>query len=122
MIEKKKTLVIGASENPERYSNLAINRLKNNQHPVVAIGKTKGTVAGITIETEKIKLDDIDTVTLYLNPALQKEYYDYIISLHPKRIIFNPGTENDELSELARQQGIKPVEACTLVLLSTGQY
>lgn len=122
MIEKKKTLVIGASENPERYSNLAINRLKNNHHPVVAIGKTKGTVAGITIATEKIKLDDIDTVTLYLKPSLQKEYYDYIISLHPKRIIFNPGTENDELSELARQQGIKPVEACTLVLLSTGQY
>ena len=122
MMEKKKTLVIGASDNPERYSNLAINRLKNNQHPVVAIGNKKGTVAGVTIETEKIPLSDIDTVTLYLNPALQKEYYDYIISLHPKRIIFNPGTENDELAELALQQGIKSVEACTLVMLSTGQY
>lgn len=122
MMEKKKTLVIGASENPARYSNMAMNRLKNNQHPVVAIGKRAGTVAGITIETEKIPLNDVDTVTLYLNPALQKEYYDYIISLHPKRIIFNPGTENDELVELALQQGIKPVDACTLVLLSTGQY
>ena len=121
-MEKKKTLVIGASENPARYSNLAINRLKNNQHPVVAIGNKKGTVAGITIGTEKIKLDDIDTVTLYLNPALQKEYYDYIISLHPKRIIFNPGTENDELADLALKNNIKPMEACTLVLLSTGQY
>ena len=121
-MEKKKTLVIGASENPARYSNLAINRLKNNQHPVVAIGKRAGSVAGIPIATEKIEIDDIDTITLYLNPALQKEYYDYIISLHPKRIIFNPGTENDELAELAQQQGIKPVEACTLVLLSTGQY
>ncbi len=121
-MEKKKTLVIGASENPARYSNLAIHRLKNYQHPVVAIGNRTGVVAGIPIGTEKLKLDEIDTVTLYLNPTLQKEYYDYIISLHPKRIIFNPGTENDELAELALQQGIKPVEACTLVLLSTGQY
>jgi len=121
-MEKKKTLIIGASENPARYSNLAMNRLKNNQHPVVAIGKKEGVVAGIPIVTEKLSMGDIDTVTLYLNPVLQKEYYDYIISLHPKRIIFNPGTENEELAELAKKQGIKPVEACTLVLLSTGQY
>lgn len=119
---KKKTLVLGASENPARYSYLAINRLKNNQHPVVAIGKKKGIVAGITIETEKIELEDIDTVTLYLNADHQKEYYDYIISLHPKRIIFNPGTENDTLADLAVKNNIKPLEACTLVLLSTGQY
>ena len=119
---KKKTLVLGASENPARYSYLAINRLKNNQHPVIAIGKKKGTVAGITIETEKIKLEDIDTVTLYLNADHQKEYYGYIISLHPNRIIFNPGTENDELADLALKNNIKPLEACTLVLLSTGQY
>jgi uncharacterized protein len=121
-MENKKTLVIGASENPARYSNMAINRLKSHQHSVVAIGNKKGTVAGIPIGTEKIHEDDIDTVTLYLNPALQKEYYDYIISLHPKRIIFNPGTENDELVELAAKNNIQPVEACTLVLLSTGQY
>jgi hypothetical protein len=121
-MEKKKTLVIGASGNTARYSNLAIHRLKNNQHPVVAIGKKAGVVTGITIGTEKIQLEDIDTVTLYLNPQNQKEYYDYIISLHPKRIIFNPGTENDELAELALKNNIKPVEACTLVLLSTGQY
>lgn len=121
-MEKKKTLVLGASENPARYSNLAINRLKYNQHPVVAIGKRKGMVAGIRIETEKIQLKDIDTVTLYLNPAHQKEYYTYIISLHPQRIIFNPGAENDEFVALALQNNIKPLEACTLVLLSTGQY
>lgn len=121
-MEKKKTLVLGASANPVRYSYLAINRLKNNQHPVIAIGKKKGTVAGITIETEKIKLEDIDTVTLYLNPDHQKEYYDYIISLHPNRIIFNPGTENEELADLAVKNNIKPLEACTLVMLSTGQY
>jgi uncharacterized protein len=121
-MENKKTLVLGASENPARYSNLAINRLKNKQHPVVAIGNKKGTVAGISIGTEKIQLDDIDTVTLYLGPQHQKEYYDYIISLHPKRIIFNPGTENEELAELALKNNITPQEACTLVLLSTGQY
>jgi len=121
-MEKKKTLVIGASENPARYSNMAMNRLKNHDHPVVAIGKKAGTVAGIPIQTEKAEQDNIDTVTLYLNPQLQKEYYDYILSLHPKRIIFNPGTENDELAELAAGKGIQPVEACTLVLLATGQY
>jgi uncharacterized protein len=121
-MEKKKTLVLGASENPARYSNLAINRLKNNHHPVVAIGRRRGMVAGIRIETEKNPVKDIDTVTLYINPRHQKEYYDYIISLHPKRIIFNPGTENDELAELALKNNIKAQEACTLVLLSTGQY
>lgn len=121
-MKKKKTLVLGASPNPARYSYLAINRLKSNQHPVVAIGRRKGTVAGIDIETEKKGFTDVDTVTLYLNPAHQKEYYDYIISLRPQRIIFNPGTENDELVTLAQQNGIHPQEACTLVLLSTGQY
>jgi len=121
-MEKKKTLVLGASENPSRYSYLAINRLKNNQHPIVAIGKKTGMVAGVPIETEQKPWQDIDTVTLYLNPQHQKKYYDYIISLHPKRIIFNPGTENDELADLALKNNIKPLEACTLVLLSTGQY
>jgi uncharacterized protein len=121
-MEKKKTLVMGASENPGRYSNLAIKRLLNYQHPVVAIGKRKGMVTGIPIETEQKPFNNIDTVTLYLNPAHQKQYYDYIISLHPKRIIFNPGAENDELSDLARQNGIQPIEACTLVLLNTGQF
>jgi uncharacterized protein len=121
-MEKKKTLVLGASQNPARYSYLAINRLTHRQHPVVAIGKRKGMVAGIPIEIEKIKAEDIDTVTLYLNPANQKQYYDYIISLRPNRIIFNPGTENDELAELALKNNIKPVEGCTLVMLGTGQY
>lgn len=121
-MEKKKTLVIGASENPARYSNMAMNRLKDHDHPVVAIGKKTGTVAGIPIQTGQAEQDNIDTVTLYINPLLQKEYYDYILSLHPKRIIFNPGTENDELAELAARKGIQPVEACTLVLLATGQY
>ena len=122
MNEKKKTLVLGASDNPSRYSFLALQRLKNHGHPVVAIGKKNSVVGDIVIEKEKKTFDNIDTVTLYLNPFRQKEYYDYMISLKPKRIIFNPGAENDELAELARQNGIVPQEACTLVMLSTGQY
>ena len=122
MNEKKKTLVLGASDNPSRYSFLAMHRLRSHGHPVVAIGKKSGMVADVPIEKEKKDFDNIDTVTLYLNPMHQKQYYDYIISLKPKRIIFNPGAENDELTDLATKNGIKPMEACTLVLLSTGQY
>lgn len=118
----KKTLVLGASENPGRYSNLAVKKLLAHQQPVVALGKKSGTISGVEIETEKKPFDNIDTVTLYLNPAHQKEYYDYIFSLHPRRIIFNPGAENEELAELAEQKGIVAQEACTLVLLSTGQF
>lgn len=118
----KKTLVLGASENPQRYSYLAMQRLQAHHHPVVAIGKKPGKVHGITISDKKENITDIDTVTLYLNPSHQEEYYQYILSLHPKRIIFNPGTENDQLVTLAKANGIKTQEACTLVLLSTGQY
>jgi predicted CoA-binding protein len=121
-MQKKKTLVLGASENPERASYLAINRLKLKQHPIVAIGKKPGKVAGIAIGTEKVPVNGVDTITLYLSARFQKEYYDYILSLHPKRIIFNPGTENEELAGLAAKNNIIPLEACTLVLLSTGQY
>lgn len=119
---QKKTLVIGASDNPARYSYLAVNRLRQNNHPVVGIGKKKVKVADIEVETEKKEFKDIDTVSLYINPANQKEYYDYILSLHPKRIIFNPGAENEELFNLTKANGIKPLEACTLVLLSTNQF
>ena len=118
----KKTLVLGASQNPSRYSYLAMNRLKQKGHDVVAIGTREATVNGISIEKEKKEFENVDTVTLYLNPERQQEYHDYILSLHPKRIIFNPGTENDELWQKATEAGIQPVEACTLVMLSTGQY
>jgi len=122
MAEKKKTLLIGASESQWRYSFLALNRLQSQQHPVVAIGKKKGVVGDVIIETEKKNWNDIDTVTLYINPLHQKDYYDYIISLKPRRIIFNPGAENPDLAKMAAQQGIQPLEACTLVMLATGQY
>jgi uncharacterized protein len=118
----KKTLVLGASDNPSRYSFLAVKRLRNHGHPVVAIGKKLTQVADVTIEKNKIPFTDIDTVTLYMNPLHQQEYYEYLLSLNPKRIIFNPGAENDELAKLAKKNGIATIEACTLVMLSTNQY
>jgi uncharacterized protein len=118
----KKTLVLGASENPQRYSNLAIHKLRAYGHEVAAVGKREGQVEDVKIHKGEIPVPDLDTVTLYLNPANQKPYYDYIIGLKPRRIIFNPGTENSELKLLAKHQGIDTLEACTLVMLSTGQY
>jgi predicted CoA-binding protein len=118
----KKTLVLGASQNPARYSYLALKRLSAKNYPVVAIGKSPGKVDGIEIVTAQKPINDLDTITLYLNPNNQKQYYDYILALQPKRIIFNPGAENYELKALASTNGIKTMEACTLVLLSTGQY
>lgn len=118
----KKTVVLGASANPNRYSNLAVNKLSAYKHPVVAIGKRAGTIGNVDVLTSQPEVEDVDTVTLYLNPTNQKPYYNYILSLNPKRIIFNPGTENYELEKLANEKGIKTMEACTLVMLSTGQY
>ncbi|TXD84391.1 CoA-binding protein [Subsaximicrobium wynnwilliamsii] len=118
----KKTLVIGASLKPQRYSNIAINRLVSYKNEVVAFGLREGTVAGIDIDTNLHAYKDVHTVTLYLNPERQKSYYDYIISLRPERVIFNPGTENPEFQNLLQQAHIPFQEACTLVMLSTNQY
>ena len=118
----KKTLVIGASTNPERYSNIAINRLVKYGHTVVALGLKKGIVAGIDITNEKEAFENINTVTMYLNPKRQEEYYEYILSLKPERVIFNPGTENPEFYKILRKNQIGMEEACTLVLLGTNQY
>lgn len=119
---KKKTLVIGASENPSRYANIAINRLVNHKHPVVALGLRNGEVAGVPIETGEPQFEEVDTISLYLGPPRQPQYYDYIISLLPERVIFNPGTENPELYKLLKENDIEVEVACTLVLLATGQY
>ena len=119
---QKKTLVLGASDNPARYSYIAIDRLQAHQHPIVAVGRKDTAVNGVEIHKEHIAAEGVDTITLYLNPKNQEEYYDYIIGLRPKRIIFNPGTENPELIRRAKEAGIEPVIACTLVMLSTGQY
>lgn len=118
----KKTLILGATDNPSRYANLAANRLVAHGHPIVNIGIKSGTAAGVPIEQAGEILNDIDTITLYVGPQTQLQYYDYIIQSKPKRIIFNPGTENPELEELAIESGIETIEACTLVMLSTGQY
>ncbi len=118
----KKTVVLGASTNPSRYSFLATKRLSANGHEVIPIGIKKGDIGGIEIQPVSTKVEEIDTITLYLNPTRQKEYYDYIIGLKPKRIIFNPGTENLELVNLAKAEGIETVYACTLVMLSVGDY
>lgn len=118
----KKTLVLGASNNPARYSNMAIEKLVKYEHPVVAIGLRSGTVAGIEILTDKPALDHIHTVTMYISPKRQPEYYDYLVGLKPKRVIFNPGTENPEFYKILQKNGITVNPACTLVLLSTQQY
>ena len=119
----KKTLVIGASENPSRYSYKAINRLRNSGHEVVAIGKRSGLVNDITIQTGLPDLEGIDTVTMYVNPKIQKEVYEsYILGLKPKRIIFNPGTENPAFIQRAKEAGIVTEIACTLVMLSIDEY
>ena len=122
MKERKKTLVLGASQNPSRYSYLAIRKLTSYDHPVLAVGRRDGKIGEIPIHKEKVQAPDIDTVTLYLNPQNQKEYYDYILGLKPKRIIFNPGTENHELVKLAEENNIEPFMGCTLVMLSMGEY
>ena len=122
MSNSKKTLIIGASENAERYANKAFHSLKKHQHEVVMIGNKEGVIDGVSIQKGTPLFNNIDTITLYLNPKNQEAYYDYILSLKPKRIIFNPGTENVELQEIAKKQGIEIQEACTLVLLSINQY
>lgn len=118
----KKTLILGATPNPARYAYLAAHRLVQAGHEIVNIGIKKGEVAGVEIHSAGDILTDVDTITLYIGPRLQPQYYDYIIQTKPKRIIFNPGTENYELEALARRQGIDTLNACTLVLLSTRQY
>lgn len=118
----KKTVVIGASDNPGRYSYKAVHQLKRSGHEVVPVGIKRGEVAGLPIETDKPAIDGVDTVTLYVGPQNQPSWIDYIISLQPKRIIFNPGTENLELEKKARENNIEPVYGCTLVMLSVGNY
>jgi hypothetical protein len=122
MIKNKKTLVLGASTKPERYAYKAISMLVEKGHSVLAIGQNTGEVAGVKIYTKAIPLSKVNTVTLYLNPLRQRDYYNYIVEAKPKRVIFNPGTENPEFYQLLQLNNIKVEEACTLVLLTTNQY
>jgi uncharacterized protein len=118
----KKTLVLGASANPSRYSFLAINRLREHNHPVIGIGKKPSVVADVPVQTQTSPINGLDTVTVYLNSDNQKNYYDFILSQHPRRVIFNPGAENPEFENLLNEKGIETLHACTLVLLGTGQF
>ena len=120
----KKTVIIGATPNPSRYAYTAAGMLTEYQHPIVPVGIKKGTVneQEILDLREKPAIDEVDTVTLYIGPRHQPEWYDYILGLNPRRLIFNPGTENRELYQQATQQGIEAVEACTLVMLRAGTY
>ena len=117
-----KTLIIGASENPDRYAHKAARSLKQHGHPVELIGLRAGTINGTPIQMGQPALTDIDTVTLYVSPRNQHVYADYIKQLKPRRVIFNPGAENPALENELAELGIEPVEACTLVMLSIGNY
>lgn len=118
----KKTLILGATPSPGRYAGLAAHRLIYYGHPIVNVGIKTGEVAGVPIEKPDKIHTDIDTITMYVGTRNQEGYYDYILKTNPKRIIFNPGTENDELEALAGEKGIECIEGCTLVMLSTGQF
>jgi predicted CoA-binding protein len=118
----KRTLINGASNNPERYAYKAAERLLKYGHEIELLGIRADVVFGKTIDIEKKDYKNIDTVTMYVGPQRQEEYYDYILSLHPKRVIFNPGTENIAFEQLLSKNNIDVEEACTLVMLGTGQY
>lgn len=121
-MEGKKTVVIGASPNPERFSYKAVKLLTAHNHPVVAVGIRDGEISGVEIKKGKPEIENVHTVTLYVGAQRQPEYYDYIFKLNPQRIVFNPGTENDELYSKARENGIEVIEHCTLVMLNSGVY
>ena len=119
---QKKVVVLGASSNPSRYSNRAVKRLVDHGHEVVAIGRTAGKIHGVEILTGKPEIDGVDTVTVYLNPKVQELFKDYIKSLNAKRVIFNPGAEHEIFQKELLKAGSEPIEACTLVMLSTGSF
>lgn len=119
---EKKTLVIGASSNPLRYGHKAVKRLVSYGFEVIAIGKRETDIKGVKVVKEKPHIENLHTVTLYVNPKNQEEYLEYLIDLKPKRIIFNPGTHNNKLAKLAREAGIEVVEDCTLLMLESGAF
>ena len=118
----KRTLILGASSKKERFSYLAMKSLTERQIEFVAISSKEGEAFGVTFKRGKPEEKEIHTVSLYLNPEKQKEYYDYIVNLKPQRIIFNPGTENGELFKIARENNIEVVLGCTLVMLHNQSF
>ncbi|GAB2581424.1 CoA-binding protein [Spirosoma areae] len=115
-------MVVGATEKPGRYANLAAHSLLRHGHDIELIGLRAGQIDGHRIQTDHPRLDDVDTVTMYVGPRNQPDLYEYIKSLKPRRVIFNPGAENPEFERQLRAEGIEPIQACTLVMLSVGTY
>ena len=118
----KRTLVLGASPKPDRYSNLAVQRLLSHGHPVSAVGRRPGFIGALPIVTTIPEDTAFDTITLYLNASNQVIHEARMLALHPKRIIFNPGAENRPFARAAEANGIEVIEGCTLVMLSAGTY
>jgi uncharacterized protein len=118
----KTTLVLGASPKPERFSYIAIKKLVASAVPVVAVGLREGEISGVRIQKQFPDVFDIHTVSLYIGPRNQSAYYEYIIKMNPKRVIFNPGTENAEFENTLRARGIQVVRGCTLIMLDKGTY
>lgn len=118
----KKTVVVGATEKAGRYANLAAYSLLRHGHAIELIGRQEGHIEGHPIHTDQPHFEDIETVTMYVGPQNQPPLYDYIKSLKPRRVIFNPGSENPEFERQLKAEGIEPIEACTLVMLSVGTY
>lgn len=120
----KRTVIIGATPNTSRYAYFAAELLSEYNHEIIPVGIKKGLIAGKSILNIRDKpfIKEVDTITLYIGPKHQPEWYAYLISLNPKRVIFNPGTENDEFALQLESKGIEVVEGCTLVMLRSGQY
>lgn len=117
-----KTVVIGASENPERYAWKATTMLQRYGHEVVPVGLKSGKINGLDILEGRPEIEGVDTVTMYVGPANQVHWKDYVMSLKPRRVILNPGTESGPVEAAAEAAGIEVVHGCTLVMLSVGQY
>jgi len=118
----KKTLIIGVSENEERYANRVMRLLIERNYEVVAIGKKQGEVSGVKIGTELTEIDNLHTISLYINAEIQKSYYDYIIKQNPKRVIFNPGTANEAFEKLLKSKGIQALNSCSMIMLTANHY
>ena len=121
-LDQKRTLVVGASLKKERFSNIAVRRLTEYHIPVIAVGLRPGEINGITVHKPFPVVENIHTVTLYVGPKNQPFWYDFILNTNPKRVIFNPGTPNEEFEQMLINKGIEVVEECTLVMLSNDDY
>jgi predicted CoA-binding protein len=118
----KMTMVLGVSLKPERFSNRAVKKLVSLHYPVIAVGLREGEINGVRVQKPFPRIDEIHTITLYLGAKTQAYYYRYILKLSPKRVIFNPGAENEKFEKMLINRGVEVVRDCTLMMLSHGTY